>query len=169
MTEKMKTLVVYFSYDETVEKIATGLATAIRGDKLRLVTVERSGEKKVNYLWGTATVSMNPSPDLAEFDVNPEEYDLIFLGTPVWAMNYAPPFNTFFKMVHLKGKKIGLFMVHEGTPGIAMDELTKALSDNAILGRLSMQIQANGVGEAEPNEAATWGREVMNKARGLEL
>jgi len=39
------------------------------------------------------------------FDINPEGYDLIFIGTPVWAWEPAPPLKTFFSTCNISNKK----------------------------------------------------------------
>lgn len=161
-------IVVYFSYDETVEKIATEAAKALGADTLRLLVVEKQDEPRVKYLWGNDSVSMNPNPVLQKLDPNPEDYDLILLGSPVWSMNYAPPFRSFFKEVNLEGKMVGIFCVHEGVPGIVFDEFEKALIGNNIMGKLSLQLPEDGILKDEPSEAATWARELMNKAISLQ-
>lgn len=165
---KPKILIIYFSHDEKVEQIAIKVAKTVDADTIRLAVIQRKGEPKVQYLWGNESVSMNPEPELEDFEVNPEDYDLILLGSPVWGMNYAPPFRTFFKKVNLEGKMVAFFCVHEGVPGVIFDEFEKALIGNDIMGRLSLQIPDNGNLKNEPEEAATWAREVMNKSIGLE-
>jgi flavodoxin len=52
---------------------------------------------------------MKEKPVLYSFDKNPNDYDLIFIGTPVWAFSYAPAFNSFFDKIKIINKKIALF------------------------------------------------------------
>ncbi|MFH1472213.1 MAG: hypothetical protein ABIF85_04880 [Nanoarchaeota archaeon] len=57
---------------------------------------------------------MREKPALLPFDKDPKDYDMIFIGTPVWAFSYSAPFNTFFHETELKNKKIALFICHGG-------------------------------------------------------
>jgi len=40
---------------------------------------------------------MKEKPELKAFDKDLDKYDLIFIGTPVWAFNYTPAIYTFFE------------------------------------------------------------------------
>ena len=40
---------------------------------------------------------MKAMPELLPIEKNPQNYDILFIGTPVWASAYAPSLNTFFQ------------------------------------------------------------------------
>jgi multimeric flavodoxin WrbA len=55
---------------------------------------------------------MRTKPELQPFDLDPEEYDVIIIGMPVWAFTMTPAVRSFLNKVKLKDKKIGLFSCH---------------------------------------------------------
>jgi menaquinone-dependent protoporphyrinogen IX oxidase len=62
---------------------------------------------------GGKQVVMKETPKLKHFTINPNDYDLIIMGTPVRAFNYTPAFRTFFQDYKIENKKIALFCTHE--------------------------------------------------------
>lgn len=77
---------------------------------------------------------MKETPKLKEYKIDPANYDLVALGTPVWAFNFTPPIRTFLKENKISGKKIILFCTHGGATGKTFANLSKSLSGNEILG-----------------------------------
>jgi len=75
-------------------------------------------------------VFMKDSPKLIDFNVNFDLYDTVVIGTPVWALSYAPAIRTFLDMKLLSGKKIHLFCTHTGIPHKTLSSLKEELSIN---------------------------------------
>lgn len=59
---------------------------------------------------------MKSEPELKKLSKDPNNYDIIIIGTPVRAYTYTPAIRTFLKTIQLKNKKIALFCTHEGGP-----------------------------------------------------
>ena len=72
-------------------------------------------------------------------DKDPNEYDVIFMGTPVWASSYAPYFNTLFSSIEFKHKKIGLYCCYKGSAGKTFAHLEKQLEENDIVGKMEFK------------------------------
>ena len=80
----MKILTVYYSLDGNTQLIAEQIKSAVNGDILRLKPVHDNNKKGLfKLLSGGRQVFKNEKPELEPFDINPAEYDLIFIGTPV--------------------------------------------------------------------------------------
>ena len=79
---------------------------------------------------------MNKKPELNPVDKNPQEYDLIFIGTPVWAWNPAPPLKSFLSSRSIMNKKIALFCCHGGGKGKIFKRFKELLPGNQILGEI---------------------------------
>ncbi|MFX0061699.1 MAG: flavodoxin family protein [Candidatus Hermodarchaeota archaeon] len=66
---------------------------------------------------------------------NPEEYDLIIIGTPIWWGNLTPAVRTYLKRYNLRGKKVAFFITSQGEDRenifTQMSELT---SESEIIG-----------------------------------
>jgi multimeric flavodoxin WrbA len=57
---------------------------------------------------------MGIKPRLEPLEVDLDEFDVIFLGSPIWAGTYAPPIKTLLENGILKNKKVFYFYTHEG-------------------------------------------------------
>jgi flavodoxin len=138
----MKTLIVFYSLTGNVKKIAAAIATATGGDLLEIKTkkeIPTSGFGK--YFWGGKQVMRKEMPELLPFGKNPNDYDLIFIGTPVWAGNFAPAIRSFLASAKLQNKKIALFCSHGGdSAGSTFVNLAKELADNEIIDKINFQM-----------------------------
>ncbi len=163
-----KILVVFFSYEDSTRTIAESIAEAVDAELLELLPRDSdNGAKIMNYVWENQSVTMDSEPELEDFDVDPDEYDLIFLGTPIWAMTFAPPFKTFFSRVQLEGKNIAFFYTHEGLRGVAVENLRKELIGNNIVGHADFYDPLNSDLEKIVLSAASWAREVLYLMRAV--
>ncbi|MFX1606567.1 MAG: flavodoxin family protein [Promethearchaeota archaeon] len=45
-----------------------------------------------------------------EYLKNPQDYDTIIIGAPIWAWNQIPPLRTYLGEVDLKGKRVAFFI-----------------------------------------------------------
>jgi len=136
----MKTLVIFYSFEGNTKLIAENIAKTIDADILELKPKNEIKTKGfMKYVWGGKAAMMKEKPELIPLDKNIEEYDMLFVGTPVWAWSYAPPLNTFFSTQSIANKKIALFCCHGGVKGKIFDKMKQALADNEILGQIDFQ------------------------------
>ena len=132
-----KVLVVFYSYEGSTRLMAKTIAQVIQADLLECKPVKDIKSKGfTKYLWGSRQVIFKKKPELEKFEKNPDDYDVIIIGTPVWAFNYTPTIRSFLTQVKLKNKKIGLFYCHEGGPGKTLENLKNELSENTIVGEI---------------------------------
>lgn len=115
----MKVAVIYYSLEGNTKKVAGKIANKFNADIYELKELKNkitnTGFSK--YFWGGKQVVTKQKPQIEKINFNPEEYDLIFIGTPSWVATYAPVLRTFFSKYDIKNKKIGLFCCHGGGPG----------------------------------------------------
>jgi flavodoxin len=139
-TDNKRILVVYFSQSGNSKFIADTIAQEIKADTLEIKT-KKSLPKATffNIFIGGMQVMLKSKPKLLPFDKNPMDYDLIIMGTPVWASSYASPFNTYFSQVETKGKKIALYCCCGGSKGKTFDNMKNALKGNEFLGELELK------------------------------
>ena len=131
----MNAIVVYYSLEGNTKKLAEQLANHLKSETLELKPIkEINAEKRSKYLWGGQQVIMKKKPLLHPYEFDQDLYDVIAIGTPVWAMTYSPAIRTFLSEQTLKNKKIILFCTHEGGPGRTLKKLTGILEeDNTLL------------------------------------
>lgn len=134
MSAQAKTLVVYYSYTNNVNRIVTELTKQIEADVVRVEPAERGLDYAAdNYAIGSALISAirnNPDdassyPAIDPIEVNLDEYDCVIIGAPLWWSNMAAPLQTF--LFHhgkeMAGKKIGLIVssASSGISGVESD------------------------------------------------
>lgn len=111
----MKSLVVFYSLEGNTKLIANTISEKINADILELKPKKKyydTGFKK--YFFGVKSVIFKEKPKLLPYDIKIDEYDNIFIGTPIWAGTYAPPYNTFLNKENISNKNIYLFACHKG-------------------------------------------------------
>ncbi|SES91453.1 flavodoxin family protein [Anaerobranca gottschalkii] len=132
----LKTLVIFYSFEGNTKFIAQTIAEKLGADILELKPEEEIKTKGfMKYVWGGSQVVMGKMPKLKPFDKDPQDYDLLIIGTPVWAWTYTPPLNTFFNTTKIVGKKIALFSCHGGQNAKTFEKMEKALQGNEIIAR----------------------------------
>jgi len=131
-----KILIIYHSLDGNTDFIAKLLARELKADLLRLEPVKEISRKILpKYLWGGRQVLMKVKPKLKKYNNDFKKYDLVLIGTPIWAFTFTPPVRTFLSKKELKSKKIALFCTHEGNPGKTFQFMQKELGGNKIFSK----------------------------------
>lgn len=129
-----KTLVVYYSYTNNVQRIVTELCSQIEADVVRVEPAEKGLDYAANnYAIGSALISAirnnpdNPDsyPAIDPVNVDFDEYDTVIIGAPLWWSSMAAPMQTFlFKHgAEMSGKNIGLIVssASSGISGVESD------------------------------------------------
>ena len=160
----MKTLIVYYSYTGNTRAVAETIRPVTGADMLRLVP---NHEKKMTgfmkYLWGGKQVLMNRTPELEPFKIDPGQYDLIFLGSPVWAFTFAPAMRSFLEQTAIRDKKIALFCCHAGGVGKIFRNFQKALPDNECRGTFDLYEPLSHRRDTSLMRARDWAASVISK------
>ncbi|MFZ5365478.1 MAG: flavodoxin family protein [Patescibacteria group bacterium] len=159
----MKKLVVFYSLDGSTKFIANIIAEKTGAELLELKPIKPISSKGFGKMfWGGKQVMMKHKPDLEPFDKDPQDYDLIFIGTPVWAWTFTPALRTFFSQVKLQNKKIALFDCNGGQPKDTLNDMAKELEGNEIIGQYEFEEPIKRQ-EAAREMAEKWAGEVLNK------
>ena len=136
----MKAAIVYYSLEGNTQYVAEKIAKELNADMIRLMPVKEYPTGKVSkYIWGGKSAMHKETPKLKEYRFDAQNYDLVLLGTPIWAQTYAPPLRTFLTETKLAGKKVALFVCSAG--GLAENcfaQLEKELSDCAVVSTLRL-------------------------------
>ena len=108
-------LVAYYSLTGKTEKTATAIADATGGTLYKIqVAKDYPTDTKERRKILEKEIEENYLPPLAPTDINPENYDIIFLGSPVWANHISLPVKSFLAKYNLSGKKVIPFVTHSG-------------------------------------------------------
>jgi flavodoxin len=89
-----KILVVYYSRSGTTRKVAQSLATALQCDSEEIVDA-RSRNGMLGYLRSVIEARRRVPARIALSIKDPSTYDLIVVGTPVWAWSLSSPVRAY--------------------------------------------------------------------------
>jgi len=106
----MKAIIVYYSLEENTKYAAEEIAVQLEAATLRLEPVNAYPTGMVSkFFWGGKSVITGERPHLRPYQFRADDYDMVIIGTPVWAGTYTPPISTFLAENDLRGKKVGIF------------------------------------------------------------
>lgn len=105
-------LVAYFSYSGTTRNVATVLSEKTGGDLFEITP--QDGYSNV-YMESNSEIRSNERPALTGTVENMEEYNIVFVGYPVWWHATPAPINTFLESYDLTGKLIIPFCTSGGS------------------------------------------------------
>ena len=110
-----KTLVAYFTLTGNTQKAAQIVAQETGADlyQIELVTPYPS-EYKEQIQLAKKELNEGTLPAIKPWPENIGEYDVVFVGSPVWWGTMATPVRTFLKSGALKGKTVIPFVTHGG-------------------------------------------------------
>lgn len=112
----MKILVVYYSRTETTEKVAKYLIDSLKCDFERIHPVnERKG--LIGYLKSGKEAWQKTMADIKDTELEPKKYDLVIIGTPIWAWNLSSPVRTYLEKNKSGFKKLAFFCTEGGDGG----------------------------------------------------
>lgn len=112
----MKTLVIYFSRTGHTQKIAEAIAANYGSDIEQIREVnDRFGVSK--YLAAGRDAIFKRLGSIQPTDKDPAQYDLIILGTPIWAWNVTPPMRAYIAGHKSKLNQVAFFCTEGGAGG----------------------------------------------------
>ena len=144
MAKKM--LVAYYSWSNgNTEKIAEQLADACAADLARIETVEPYPEDYDQTVQqGQDEVNSGFEPEVEPLAYDPQDYDVIAVGTPTWWYTMAPAVKSFLAEHDWTGKTVVLFMTNGGWPGNVIDDMREAAAGAVAGPALEVQFDSTG-------------------------
>lgn len=134
-----KKLVAYFSASGVTKNVAEVLATAAGADLYQIKPVIPYTPADLNWSdkKSRSSVEMNDPtsrPELADKNAEVKNYDVIFIGFPIWWYVAPHLINTFLESYDFSGKTIVLFATSGGSGfGKTIKELKGSISEMATI------------------------------------
>jgi flavodoxin len=125
----MKTLVVYYSRTGTTKKVGQEIAKQLKADEEEIFDVKNRGGL-LGWLRSGKEAQKKQLPEIKPAKKNPSNYDLVVIGTPVWAWTLSSPVRTYLSSN--KFKKVAYFCTCGGDPGKAFEEIDNTAGKKAI-------------------------------------
>lgn len=134
-TEGPKTLVLYYSQTGNTQKVAEAIQEKVGADIEAVVPViPYDGDYNSTIERGRVELFEGKFPEIKPLNVNVADYDVVFIGFPVWFGTYATPIETLLNTIDLKGKKIVPFCTF-GSGGLdsSSKNMAEKLPESEIL------------------------------------
>ena len=110
----MSVLVAYYSRSNVTKKLAQAIASETDADIEEIVSkVKYDG--KIGYMRGGKDAISEKIIDLEPFEFDPSDYDLVYLGTPVWAGKSSTPLISYIKQNEGKFNNVKFFVTAGGS------------------------------------------------------
>ena len=105
--ETPKMLVLYYSQTGNTKVVAEEIATKLGADIEEIVAVNPyDGDFQATIDRCKQEHEQGNIPDIQPLKADVSNYDIIFIGYPIWFGTYAPPVHKFLLGVDLSGKKL---------------------------------------------------------------
>lgn len=133
----MKSLVVYYSRTGNAKFVAETIAAEMGSDIEEIVDLKKR-EGKLGWMSAGRDATGGRETQIKPTTKVPADYDLIIVGTPVWAWRPSAAIKTYLCKNDLSGKKVALFFTMDNALRQAVEK-TKALAPNAVfIGELAL-------------------------------
>ena len=115
-----KALVAYFSASGVTSKVAKNLASAIGADIFEIKPVQKYSKADLNWMdkRSRSSVEMNDRssrPAIAERVNQMSDYDVVFIGFPIWWYREPSIIDTFMEAYDFSGKTVVPFATSGGS------------------------------------------------------
>ncbi|MBR9705860.1 hypothetical protein GOV14_02380 [Candidatus Pacearchaeota archaeon] len=129
----MKILVVFYSRTGSTKKIGEEIAKGVAADTEEIVDLKkRSG---IIGWFASGKDAMQRKTTNINIKKNPQDYDCVIIGTPIWASNMAPAVRSYLKSHKLDNKKVNFFCTARGSGIEKTFSEMKKLVPNSDIGK----------------------------------
>ncbi|MBP2134237.1 flavodoxin [Methanomicrobium sp. W14] len=128
----MKAAVIYHSFSGVTRGVAEKVNKALEGDLIEVKPVD-SYSKLTAYTVGTYRARKGEADKITPETIEVSGYDIIVIGTPVWAFRPTPAINAAVKgLTGCAGKRAVIFATCGGSAKDTTKYLTDALSEKHV-------------------------------------
>ena len=111
----MKSAVIYYSMDGNTKAAAERIAGKLGADLIEVVPVHALPDKGFKkFFAGGRQATFGATPAIRELAADPADYDLIILGTPIWAGKCASPIWSFVNRCAVRDRIKAVFTLSGG-------------------------------------------------------
>lgn len=146
----MKIIIIYFSLTGNTKRLAVKIYEILKERSIEVDLFELTSGKKRSFLINCFDALIGKKIHIEKIPPL-ENYDIVFIGSPVWAGKITPVVRSFLKEVNLSNKKIFLFTTYGS--GFGKSNAIKDFEDNvkekggSVIGKI--EIRGKRVKESE--------------------
>jgi flavodoxin len=162
----MKALVVYYSKSGTTRRVAEEIAKALGAETEEVAEVGAKRTGVLGFLRAGRDGMMREKSRIETPKKRPSDFDLVFIGSPVWGWNLTPAVRSYLSSTDLGGRPIALFCTM-GSNGEkkTFDSIRELAPGSRALGELVVLQSELGNPDALARKVGAWAREMAEGAK----
>ncbi len=142
MAVNKKILVVYYSRSGATKKAAENIAAALACDIEEIQdTKKRSGI--IGFIKSGYEAQTKKTTIIKDMKKDPSDYDIVIIGTPIWASTISPAVRTYIDQNKTKFKDVAFFCTFSGSGETGSEKALKDIYKKQPL--LAVGIQKDSV------------------------
>ncbi len=104
----MKSLIIFYSRTKTTKKVAQVIFKKIGGDIEEIID-SKNRKGPVGYFLSGRDATLKNVTSIKKIKKNPSKYDVIIIGTPIWAFTMSTPIRTYIHQNKGKFNNVAFF------------------------------------------------------------
>lgn len=153
----MKTLVSFYSKSGNTKKVGELIAKELKAD-IDEINDKKKRQGIIRWIMAGRDAFTKKETSI-DNKKNPEKYDLLILGTPVWAGTITPAIRTYLQ--RYKPKKVAFFCTYGGSQAKTFEEMQRlSKKPIAVLGLKDKEINVS------KEKIKKFCKELKNKIKG---
>ncbi len=144
----MKSLVVFYSRTGNACFVAQTIAAQVNADVEEVIDLKKRAGV-LGFLSGGRDARGGKETEIAPTQRSPADYDLVIIGTPIWAGSPTPAIATYLKKNDLSGKKVAVFFVQGGKKPQGIEQTKALIPKSDYMGELTL---TNALKDKEESE-----------------
>jgi flavodoxin len=157
----LKSLVVYYTRDGNTRFVAETIAAEIGADIEEVIDLKkRSGV--LGYLRGGRDARQGKETEISPTTKSLTGYELIVVGSPIWAGRPTPAIITYLKKNDLSDKKVAVFFSQGGKKPSGFEQAKALIPNSQCIGELSVS-RPLGRKEESEKQIVDWCKTLIAK------
>jgi flavodoxin len=137
----MKSLIIYYSKTGNTKTVAELIKNQTNSD-IEEITEKKSRTGILGYLKSGYEAMRKKTSEINNLTKDLKDYDLIYIGSPVWGWNLVPAIRSFLNDYKIDSKKLALFCTMGGSGNKKLFSQIKSLTTNCnFIGEVAIKEQ----------------------------
>lgn len=168
MADSVNILVAFYSFEGNCRALGGAIADSLGADVMEVLPQREISRNFLGkYFAGGKASFFKETVPLAPPTADVASYDLVFVGTPVWAWNLPPATRSFLAATDWNGKKTAHFAMHRGGAGGALNAMRDLVAQRGgvVLGGADFVDLRRGDAGKTKAKAVAWAIGMADSAR----
>jgi flavodoxin len=127
----LNSLVVYYTRTGKTKKVAEEICKGLNSNIEEIFdTKKRSGP--IGYMRAGKDSTGKKLTEIKDVAKDPAQYDIVIIGTPVWAWNLSVPIRTYMTNFSDKFQSVAFFCTCDGNSGETFKQMTKLAGKDPV-------------------------------------